>query len=208
MEAVEVELGDRIENAIRFKRENDPKDQSIIDFLQSLANSYHTFGRLTERQHRAFERIESFTKPEVIEAHNRWKEEYKKGHRDRAIVIAKQYHNGPGGYYESLSTRILSDEEFVPSRAAYEKMCSNKYANKAYHEITREPEFSVGSLVILRDARTVHQDRRGKMAVVIKNDYDHICSFARGSKKYRLVIVGKERYPTIECEERHIKREL
>ena len=207
METAEVELGERIENAICFKRENDPKDQSIIDFLQSLANSYHTFGRLTERQHRAFERIESFTRPEVIEAHNEWAKEYREKFKKRAIIIAKQYQEGPGPYYENLSRRILEDEEFVPSRVAYEKMCDNKYADKAHYEITREPEFSLGSLVVLRDAMTVHHTRRGKMAIVVKNDYDHISSFAKGSKKYRIAMIGKDRH-IVECEERHIKKEV
>jgi len=207
MEIQEITLDERIEEAIRFKQENDPEDQSIIDFLQSLANSYHTYGRLTYRQHRAFEKIESFTKPEVIEEHNKWKEEYRKEHREKALVIANQYFFGPGGYYASMSTRILTDDKFVPSRTAYEKMCDNKYANKAYHEITREPKYSIGSLIMLRSAATVRQDMRGHLAIVIKNNYQYISSFAKGSKKYSIVLVGK-RQALVVCEERHIKREL
>tara|TARA_B100000073_G_C23644857_1_gene538163 strand:+ start:52 stop:681 length:630 start_codon:yes stop_codon:yes gene_type:complete len=207
MEKQQVEMGQRIEEVIRFKKKNDPENQSIIDFLSSLANSYHKFGRLTEKQERAFERIENFTRPEVIRAHNEWAEEYREKYKKRATIIAKQYQEGPGPYYENLSRRILEDEEFVPSRVAYQKMCDNKYADKAHYEITREPEFSLGSLVLLRDAMTVHHSHRGKMAIVVKNDYNHISSFAKGSKKYRIAMIGKDRH-IFECEERHIKREI
>ena len=207
MEIQEITLGERIDETIRFKQENNPEDQSIIEFLQSLANSYSKYGRLTYRQHSAFEKIESFTKPEVIEEHNKWKEEYRKEHREKALVIANQYFFGPGGYYASMSTRILTDDKFVPSRAAYEKMCDNKYANKAYHEITREPKYSIGSLIMLRSAATVKQDLRGKLGIVIKNDYNYISSFAKGSKRYNIVLVGK-RHALVSCEERHIKSEL
>ena len=143
----------------------------------------------------------------MIEEHNKWKEEYRKEHREKALVIANQYFFGPGGYYASMSTRILTDDKFVPSRAAYEKMCNNKYANKAYNEITREPKYSIGSLVRLRSAATVRQDMRGKLGIVIKNNYQHISTFAKGSKKYNIVMVGK-RQTLVSFEERHIKNEL
>ena len=208
MEIQEITLGERIDRAIHFKRENDPEDLSIIAFLESLANSHHTYGHLSPRQLQAFERVESFTKPEVIEAHNKWKEEYRKEHKDKALVVANQYFFGPGGYYTSMSTRILTDNEFVPSRTAYEKMCGNKYATKAYNEITREPKYSVGSLVVMSGAVTVRQDIRGRLAIIIKNDYKFVSTFAKGSKKCSVALLGKRRHPETVIEERQIKRKL
>ena len=58
-------------------------------FLESLLASAKKWGRLTERQHTTFKRIDHNTSPKVISARNNWVNDWNDDKRDKIVFAAK-----------------------------------------------------------------------------------------------------------------------
>lgn len=195
-------LKERIDNLIVEKKAE--KDTEQAAFLQSLRSGLEQWGNLTEKQTAALERIEALSTPEAKREIAEWKRDYPKFRRE-AIVCAKYYLANPP-YFEDLSTKIISDPEFVPTKSQFEALCNNRYTKKVLKEYHRTPAYAKGDLVQIRENKNVpwHLARLSqKLCVVIDNKHDLVPSHAEGSKVYKLLPFGKQQ--TMLCQERWIK---
>jgi len=176
-------------------------------FVESLKDFLASRGGLTPRQQSAFERIESRYSPEQRIKLEEWKKEYFETEYERAKIIAKYYLKA--GYYATVARNIISKPDFVPERKHYNKMMSNKYAQKVYTETIKEPQFKIGELVKIRETygnnfrNKTHKDLKGVRCFVIANNLE-ILNAVKGGKRYEVLPMGHS--GTIEIDERFLKK--
>ena len=116
------------------------------DFLLSIKETYEDKGVLTQKQIDAVKNIEAKNADETIEKYNDWVENYGQNEREIAEICAHYYKSNPP-YFADLSNKILSDDDFVPSRRQYISMCENKFASKVVEATRAEPKYEVGMIV-------------------------------------------------------------
>jgi hypothetical protein len=176
-------------------------------FVESLKDFLATRGGLTPRQRIAFGRIESRYSPEQKEKLEEWKKEYFETEYERAKIIAKYYLKA--GYYATVARNIIDKPDFVPEKKHYNKMMSNKYAQKVYTETIKEPQFKIGELVKIRETygnnfrNKTHKDLKGVRCFVIANNLE-ILNAVKGGKRYEVLPMGHS--GTIEIDERFLKK--
>ena len=107
--------------------------------------------------------------------------------------------------YFSKITQVLSadgqlPEGFVPSKRAFTKICTNKYAMKIRDAWFSEPKYPVGSTVLIRSGRT----RNDKPYFVLETNSRHPTSACKGAKIYKILAAGSVK--PIMVEERAIKK--
>jgi len=194
---------ERLESLIaKKKKEEDP---SALEFLESLKSSLEKWGNLTAKQISAFERIEYLSSKEGMQYAEAWQKEYVENLTEKAKVCAKYYLANPP-YFNDLSTKILSQSDFVPTEKQYRALCENKYTTRVLKEAAREPSYATGDIVQVRDATTMPYHLyplRGKPCVVIENDTGAITTHAVGAKLYRVLPFGQS--TTVDCQERYLK---
>ena len=136
-------------------QENARLTQWESGFLESLTESFSKWKGLTPRQYEIFEKIEKkLTNPAVVKDWNEWVKEYDDEKRKVAKIVAKYYQetnrrNGTG-YWGDLPSKILNDNNYVPSRRQFEKMTGNSYAQRAIAAATEDAKFPVGSIARVR----------------------------------------------------------
>ena len=136
-------------------REIDRITQWESGFLESLAESFNKWKGLTPRQYEIFEKIEKkHTDPSVVKDWNEWVKEYDDEKRQVAKIVAKYYRatnqrNGTG-YWGDLPSKIINDDEYIPTRNQFEKMTGNSYAKRAIAAATEDAKFPVGSIARIR----------------------------------------------------------
>lgn len=180
---------------------------SSRSFVSSLLDYFQRHDSLTESQYEHFEKIESRFSKDEKSKFLEWKREYLANHRPDATIVAKYYQKA--GYYTDLSSNIVSDEDFVPTKSQYKKITGNKYAQKVIEETNREPKYSVGEQVKIRAtvgkfARDSHlRSLAERLCFVLRTDLD-VVSAVNGGKRYQ-VLPMMESTP-IEIDERHLKK--
>lgn len=176
-------------------------------FISSLLDYFQRNDSLTESQYEYFEKIESRFSKEEKNKFLEWRREYLANHRTDAIIAAKYYQKA--GYYTDLSSNIVSDENFVPTKSQYKKITGNKYSQKVIEETNREPKYGVGEQVKIRAtvgkfARDSHlRSLAERLCFVLRTDLD-VLSAVNGGKRYQ-VLPMMESTP-IEIDERHLKK--
>ena len=142
----------RLEKLIALKEKEG--DESSVKFLKSLHNGLLSYGKLTEKQSKAFSRIEHLSTPEGKKEAQNWIAEYGKKFRKEATICAKYYLANPP-YFSDLSKDILNKEGFVPTKPQFEALCRNKYTSRILREYYRKPKFARGDLVQVRNNGSV-----------------------------------------------------
>ena len=194
---------ERLEKLIEEKKSSE--DQDALDFLESLKSNLEKWGELTAKQTAAFERIEYLSSQEGKDYVKAWQEEYSKNLKENAKVCARYYLANPP-YFNDLATKVLHNPDFVPTEKQYRALCENKYAIKVLKEYYREPEFSNGEIVQVRDSMTMPYHLypvKGKPCVVINNNTETITTHAKGAKTYKILPFGKS--TLFDCQERHLR---
>ena len=162
------------------------------NFLQSLRDSASRYGRLTERQHDVFKRIENKTDPAQIKARNAWRDNFTPEMRDMLVFAAKYYKANPP-YFGDAAARILADNNYMPSEKLYRKMVENKYVQRAMKNSVTAPKFEVGSMVTVRNSQAIRHFEtsrvRGKDAIVIAVE-EQVNNATKGSRKITILPVG------------------
>ena len=162
------------------------------NFLQSLRDSASRYGRLTERQHDVFKRIENKTDPAQIKARNAWSDNFTPEMRDMLVFAAKYYKANPP-YFGDAADRILADNNYMPSEKLYRKMVENKYVQRAMKNSVTPPKFEVGSMVTVRNSQAIRHLNtsrvRGKDAIVIAVE-EQVNNATKGSRKITILPVG------------------
>jgi len=194
---------ERLDKLIDVKeKEQDNKD---LPFLQSLRNNLEKWGKLTEKQSKAFERIEYLSSPEGIAAVQKWRQEYGQDHKEKALICARYYLANPP-YFNDLAQKIVSTSDFVPTENQYRAMCDNNYTKRVLAEFERPPIYEKSAIVQIRHAQSLPyhlHEIRGQPCVVIANNTGTIVTHATGAKIYKILPFGQTKM--FECQERYLK---
>ena len=126
------------------------KDLSERDrsFAESLKSQFEDGGKLSPKQIECVEKMEQRYSPASVLKRERWAQSYKGAHREVAMICARYYRTT--SYFRDLATKVLLDEDFVPTEKQFNALTKNKYAKKAIAAATEPPAFPVGSLAKVR----------------------------------------------------------
>ena len=143
-ERLEVENGEARFESLMAKNlsERDRK------FAESLKKQFEDGGKLSPKQIECVERMEQRYSPESQLKRERWAQSYKGAHRETAMICARYYRTTT--YFRDLATKVLLDEDFVPTEKQFNALTKNKYALKAIATATEPPAFPVGTLAKVR----------------------------------------------------------
>ena len=156
-------------------------------FLTSLKGAIARWGKLTDRQFAALERIAERYSEEGKKRTAEWSTIYA-DRRPEAIAAANYYAANPP-YYGDLAERILTEPDFIPTEKQFNAITQNKYAQKVIKATFSEPLFAAGAMVEGR--ASAHYRLRGKKAFVLKVNHGHVTNAAKGTKKYLVLPVGE-----------------
>ena len=143
-ERLEVENGEaRFESLMA-------KDLSERDrkFAESLKRQFEDGGKLSPKQIECVEKMEQRYSPASVLKREQWAQSYKSEHREVAMICARYYRTT--SYFRDLATKVLLDDDFVPTEKQFNALTKNKYAQKAIATATEPPAFPVGSLAKVR----------------------------------------------------------
>jgi len=176
--------------------------KSERSFGESLKQSISKWGKLTDNQWNAFQRMEARHSPEVQAARERWYEDWN-DEKARKLRIAVEYYSYTE-YYSRTVAAVMADHSFVPSEKDYRKIVENKYAQKVIEMLAEDPLYPVGSLVQVRKTARKHAySLRDRCALVVVND-GPVRSAAKGSRTYTILPFGESN--TVTVEERWLKK--
>jgi len=196
--------------AIRSKNINQWED----GFTESLLDQASRGRNLSQKQLQVLSKIETKHSDEAVadrEAkkkswHAQWDDEKKK----IAKICAHYYYRA--GYFTDLARNILDKEDFIPTEKQYNKMCTNKYAQKVIKATQDEPLFAPGSMVQVRKTPGsggiagdyALRRLREKAVLIVAVDAYPVISACKGAKVYKILPVGSSE--TVLVEERHLKK--
>ena len=176
--------------------------KSERSFGESLKRSVSKWGKLSDNQWSAFQRMEARHSPEVKAAREEWHGNWNT-EKARKLRIAVEYYSHTA-YYSRTVNAVLTDSSFVPSEKDYRKVVENKYAQKVIEILALEPLYPVGSLVQVRKtARKQAYSLRDRCALVVVND-GPVKSAAKGARTYTILPFGESSTTTVE--ERWLKK--
>jgi hypothetical protein len=143
-ERLEVENGEARFESLMAKKLSD-KDRK---FAESLKRQFEDGGKLSPKQIECVERMEQRYSPASQLKRERWAQSYKADHRETALIVARYYRTT--SYFRDLASKILLEEDFVPTEKQFNAIAKNKYAKKAIATATEPPAFPIGSLCKVR----------------------------------------------------------
>ena len=143
-ERLEVQNGEARFESLMAKKLSE-KDRS---FAESLKRQFEDGGKLSPKQIECVERMEQRYSPTSVLKREQWAQSYKADHRGTALIVARYYRTT--NYFRDLATKILLEEEFVPTEKQFNAIAKNKYAVKAIATATEPPAYPVGSLCKVR----------------------------------------------------------
>jgi hypothetical protein len=171
--------------------------------LQSMLYQATRRGRLSDKQVKFYKSIASNYTENALADKREWETTFVGKKLEDLRVIAR-YYKKQGSYFLALVDKILSDEEYIPNRSQYRKLCENKYAQKVLTEHYKEPRFDVGQQVYVRSKSPYSRApglRRG--AIVLRANAEPIENSCKGAKKYLVLPIGEPH--GIVIEERWLK---
>tara|TARA_R110002020_G_scaffold44161_4_gene127565 strand:+ start:413 stop:1240 length:828 start_codon:yes stop_codon:yes gene_type:complete len=180
-------------------------------FVESIRAQVLTGATLSERQTEIIERVEREHSDEEAVQRENWSKSYKADptFRASAIIVAQYYQHT--GYFRDMVERLLSDDNYIPSLAAYNKMTGNKYAKKVLAAHHAPAKYQKGEMVTFRastpwTARSLDGETLpyGAISLVIDHNSAPITSAAKGAKMYKILPVGRAK--TVMVEERYIMK--
>ena len=164
-ERLEVKNGEARFESLMAKKLSE-KDRS---FAESLKRQFEDGGKLSPKQIECVERMEQRYSPESQLKRERWAQSYKADHRETALIVARYYRTTM--YFRDLASKILLEEDFVPTEKQFNAIAKNKYALKAIATATEPPAFPVGSLCKVRANSNLVSNRalHNQIALVMDN---------------------------------------
>ena len=183
-------------------------DARSKNFAESLLEFCQKNGGLTERQIVSLKKIESRFSPGEKAKLKAWTQDYAANHLANAKILASYYITT--GYWNDVADSILKDPNYIPPKWKYEKMSTNKYAQKILAEVQAAPKFSVNDMIQIRSTAGNNQTDprvlrtlRHRLCFVLDNTLP-VKSAVNGGKRYKVLPMGLSR--AIEVEERHMMK--
>ena len=164
-ERLEVENGEARFESLMAKKlsERDRK------FAESLKRQFEDGGKLSPKQIECVEKMEQRYSPEAQLKRERWAQSYKAEHRETALIVARYYRTTQ--YFRDLATKILLDDDFIPTERQFVAMTKNKYAKKVIATATEPPAYPAGSICKVRANSNLVPQRElhNQIALVVAN---------------------------------------
>ena len=164
-ERLEVENGEARFESLMAKKlsERDRK------FAESLKRQFEDGGKLSPKQIECVEKMEQRYSPESQLKRERWAQSYKAEHRETALIVARYYRTTQ--YFRDLATKVLLDDDFIPTERQFVAMTKNKYAKKAIATATEPPAYPAGSICKVRANSNLVPQRElhNQIALVVAN---------------------------------------
>ena len=159
-------------------------------FIESVSDQLKRGRSLSSNQERVVNRCIEKTTPEKIAEREEWVKEYRAKHRETALLCARYYKEQ--GYFHNMVQLLMDNEDFVPSRENYTKMCENKYAERVLNEHYREPKYEVGKIVYVCSAAPhSHKSRFARGGIILQANAGPITAACKGAKKYLVLPIGE-----------------
>jgi len=138
-------------------------------FAESLKRQFEDGGKLSPKQIECIDRMEQRYSPASVLKRENWAQSYKGDHRETALIVARYYRSTQ--YFRDLASKILLEEDFIPTERQFEALTKNKYAQKAIAAATLPPLFPVGSLARVRANASLVPDRKyhDEVGLVLEN---------------------------------------
>tara|TARA_Y100000593_G_scaffold2242_1_gene4508 strand:- start:53222 stop:53842 length:621 start_codon:yes stop_codon:yes gene_type:complete len=161
----EVENGEARFESLMSKKLSE-KDRK---FAESLNRQFQESGTLTAKQIECVEKMEQRYSPASVLKREQWAQSYKVKHRETALIVARYYRTTQ--YFRDLASKILLEEDFIPTERQFEAMTKNKYAKKAIVAATEPPAYPAGSLCRIRASASLNIPVvfRDQFALVMEN---------------------------------------
>ena len=164
-ERLEVENGEARFESLMAKKlsERDRK------FAESLKRQFEDGGKLSPKQIECVEKMEQRYSPEAQLKRERWAQSYKAEHRETALIVARYYRTTQ--YFRDLATKVLLDDDFIPTERQFVAMTKNKYAKKVIATATEPPAYPAGSICKVRANSNLVPQRElhNQIALVVAN---------------------------------------
>lgn len=180
-------------------------EQGFFESVKSQFDKKHT---LSVKQIETIQKIAGKFTPEAIREREAWYDSFGEAQKETMLVCARYY--AGTGYFRDLVEKVLDEPEFIPTPKQYKSMTENKYAMQVMENWRAKPQFPVGSLVTLRkNAAKTFAWKASKAGgqdinVLVLTTNEPILSAARGSKRYRVALVGTT--DVLFVEERDLKK--
>ena len=147
------------------------KDLSERDrkFAESLQRQFDDQGKLSPKQVECVEKMEQRYSPASVLKREKWAQSYKSEHRETALIAARYYRTTQ--YFRDLATKILLEEDFIPTERQFVALTKNKYAKKAIATATEPPAYPAGSICKVRANSNLVPQRElhNQIALVVAN---------------------------------------
>jgi len=164
------------------------------DFLESLSAYYNRTYTLTEKQVSFITSIAQNYGEESV----KWTEEFDEEKRERFKFAVKYY--SKTGYFRNICDNYYLDQTFVPSKRQYEKMCMNKYIERAIQNYKAPPRYNVGDIITVRKGM-LYQYRYDKNddspLVGMVESIDPTISFTQGNRRYNIFWMTGDGYKVV-----------
>ena len=183
-------------------------------FIESVSDQLKRGRTLSSNQERVVSRCIEKTTPEKVADYDAWAKEYRAKHRETALLCARYYKEQ--GYFHNMVQNLMDDEDFVPSRENYTKMCENKYAKRVIENSNAPFQFGLGDLAQVRKtiahnhlapahgSEAFHHMKMRNQAVIIIDQRNPM----EKPDQYKVVCCSLVANPAIRfwCEERKLKK--
>ena len=143
-ERLEVQNGEARFESLMAKKLSE-KDRS---FAESLKRQFEDGGKLSPKQIECVGRMEQRYSPESQLKRERWAQSYKADCRETALICARYYRTTT--YFRDLASKILLEEDFVPTEKQFNAIAKNKYAKRAISAATEPPAYPIGTICKVR----------------------------------------------------------
>lgn len=211
MQETEINLDNLLDRINTSLQKVNPNGWSA-GFLTSIKEQFVKSNKLSPKQIQMLEKIEAeqAETPEKIEFKKQWEENPEM--RERTIIVARIYQKlnekNITRYFNDLIHTILNNENYIPTKAEYEKLVYNEYAIGYWNNYSCVPKFNVGDTVELTTVVKNDQQYRYAFqffdkAVVLSNDKVLPATHGKGGKLYIILPYGKT--TPIEIAEKFIK---
>ena len=190
------ELEDYLQNP------NKTATSAAMQYVAALKKVLEEGGQLSPGQKKAFRAIKT-EKLSAEERYNKWKESYTPEMKEKVRIMSGYYiealHESRLSSYERqnmvpIAEVALREEDWVPSKELYDRLCESAIAKKVLHEHHAEPKFSVGDLIAMTQrGKEFMPGTRNALAsggYVIGVNAKPISSPSKGSKWYLVLPVG------------------
>lgn len=185
-----------------------------VEFMRSLLEQFNAKGSLSHNQVKCIEdnekRYNEAALAEKRASIQAWQASYDADKRSKMRLVAKWYKDMADAgsqpyYYRETCEKVLADENYIPSQQTYEKIVTNKFAQRFLEQTKTAPKFNNGDVVVLtaiaKNRFLLGQGHNDNTFIIVEVT-DNVRA-AAGSRSYGILPIGDDKVSYVE--ERYLK---